>query len=280
MNKILIIDGSNLLFQMFYGMPSRITGKDGRHIQGTLGFIGALLKMVRQTTPSHLVVVFDGECENERSNINPDYKANRKDFSQIPEEETPFSQLPDIYAALDFLGVRHTETTVCETDDLIAGYAFTYGGDNEIIISSHDSDFFQLITNQVYVLRYRGESTVICDKRYIINKFGVLPSQYADLKAITGDKADNIIGAEKVGPKNAALLLRDYQSLDGVLQNAHMISKPSIKDSIVRNTERLRNNYKLIKLENNNELPFKLDDIKFSLPSVTTRDILKAINII
>ena len=123
MNKFLIVDGSNLLFQMFYGMPSRIVNKDGKAIQGTLGFVGALLKIIRQVKPTHAVVLFDGEHHNERKDIDENYKANRPDFSQMPEEETPFSQIPDIYKALDFLRIQHTETTVCETDDVVAAYA-------------------------------------------------------------------------------------------------------------------------------------------------------------
>ena len=109
MEKLLVVDGSNLLFQMFYGMPARIIGKQGQPIQGTVGFVGALLKIIRMTKPTHAVVVFDGECENPRGELDENYKGNRPDYSQMPEEDTPFSQLPDIYAALDYLGIRHRE---------------------------------------------------------------------------------------------------------------------------------------------------------------------------
>ena len=170
MAKLLVVDGSNLLFQMFYGMPSRIFNKDGRAIHGTLGFVGALLKMLRLTNPTHAVVLFDGACANERICIDEAYKANRPDYSQIPEEETPFSQLPDIYSALDYLKLAHAETTCCETDDWIASYAKTYGQATEIVISSFDSDFFQLITPTVRILRYRGEQTVILGEEDILAK--------------------------------------------------------------------------------------------------------------
>lgn len=63
MSKLLLIDGSNLLFQMFYGMPSRIVNADGKAIQGTLGFVGALLKIIAMTCPTHLAALFDGEQE-------------------------------------------------------------------------------------------------------------------------------------------------------------------------------------------------------------------------
>lgn len=86
MNRFLIVDGSNLLFQMFFGMPARIVNKQGKAIHGTLGFVGALLKIIRRIEPTYMVVLFDGEHENARSELNVDYKANRVDYSQIPEE--------------------------------------------------------------------------------------------------------------------------------------------------------------------------------------------------
>ncbi|MDE7248723.1 MAG: flap endonuclease, partial [Lachnospiraceae bacterium] len=106
MNRFLIVDGSNLLFQMFFGMPARIVNDQGKAIFGTLGFVGALLKIIRKVEPTHIVVLFDGEHENERSGLDPDYKANRIDYSEVPEEDNPFSQIDDVYAALDFMGIK------------------------------------------------------------------------------------------------------------------------------------------------------------------------------
>ena len=123
MHKFLLVDGHCLLFQMFYGMPARITGKNGHAIQGTLGFVGALRKMIAMVQPTHVAVIFDGEVHNPRTDLDADYKANREDFSLVDEDDNPFSQLPDIYAALDLMGIAHTETTDCETDDVLAAYA-------------------------------------------------------------------------------------------------------------------------------------------------------------
>lgn len=279
MNRLLIVDGSNLLFQMFFGMPARIVNEQGKAIQGTLGFVGALLKIIRRTEPTYIAVLFDGEHENSRSQINADYKANRMDYSQVSVEENPFSQLPDVYAALDYLGIKHAETITCETDDWIAGYALTYGKEMEIVISSFDSDFFQLITDKVSVLRYRGEKTVICTPDYIKDKFNIKSEQYADFKSLTGDISDNIRGADKVGPKTASKLLNKYGTLENILANAESIDKPSIKDSIIRNMERLRNNYKIIKLDNTAMLPFALEDIAYSLTGITTNEVLRGIGL-
>lgn len=279
MNRLLIVDGSNLLFQMFFGMPARIVNAKGKAIQGTLGFVGALLKIIRQTESTHIAVLFDGQHENERAVINESYKANRIDYGGIQEEDNPFSQLPDIKSALDYLGIRWAETTDCEADDWIAGYALTYGVENEIVISSFDSDFFQLITENVSVLRYRGVNTVVCAPDYIKDKFGIVPSQYADFKSLTGDKADNIKGAERIGVKTAAFLLNEYGTLENIIDNSDSINRLSIKESVIRNAERLRINYRLIKLSNTSLLPFMLNELTYVLRDITTNEVLKGIGL-
>lgn len=279
MNRLLIIDGSNLLFQMFYGMPTRIVNSQGKAIHRTLGFVGALLKIIRKIEPTHIVVLFDGEHENARTAVDSDYKANRPDYREIPEEETPFSQLPDIYAALDYLNIQHKETTTCEVDDWIAGYAYSYGQEIEIIISSFDSDFFQLITDQVSVLRYRGDRTTIYSPDYIREKYGITPGQFADYKALVGDASDNIKGADKVGPKTAASLLQAYGTLTDVLENVEDIRKPSIQESIRKNSERLRTNYALIKLNDSEVLPFALPELLYQYNGITTNEVLREIGV-
>ncbi len=277
MEKLLLVDGSNLLFQMFFGMPARIVNSQGRAIQGTLGFVGALLKIIKMVKPTHVAVLFDGEASNPRYNLDENYKANRPDYSEAPEEETPFSQLPDIFAALDYLGIKFAETANCETDDWVSGYAHTYGGGCEIVISSFDSDYFQLITQNVSVLRYRGDKTQICTPKYVEEKFGISPHQYACFKCLVGDSSDNIKGAEKVGPKTAAQLVLQFKSLENLLNNAAEIQKPSVKASIIQSAERLRLNYKLIKLGNYSPLPFELNELKYTYRGQTTTEVLTAI---
>lgn len=274
MNKLLLVDGSNLLFQMFFGMPARIFNRKGKAIHAAVGFVGALLKIIRMTGPTHVAVLFDGEHENGRAALNADYKANRIDYSKVSEEECPFTQLPDICAALDFLGIKRAETTVCETDDWIAGYALTYGQDNKIIISSFDSDYFQLITDNVSVLRYRGVNTSVYTPDYISGRFGISPSQYAGFKSLVGDVSDNIKGADKIGPKTAALLLNRFKTLDNIIANAGEIERISVRESVIENSERLRTNYKLIKLNDGAALPFRFDELTYSGENTTTNEVL------
>ncbi len=279
MDKLLIVDGSNLLFQMFYGMPSRIVGKHGKLIHGTLGFIGALLKILKITAPTHAVVLFDGECQNARCALDPAYKANRPNYAEMPEDETPFSQLPDIFSALACLKIPYAETACCETDDWIASYVRRYGKDTEIVISSFDSDFFQLITDKVTLLRYRGENTTECDTAYVREKFGVEPSQYADFKCLVGDKADNVEGVKGIGVKTAARLLSSYRSLDGLLAGLDGVEPPKLRQSLQSCVERLTTNRRLIALVGEAEIPYPLEQLIYQKTAKTTGQVLNEIDI-
>lgn len=277
MNRLLIVDGHNLLFQMFFGMPTRIIGQKGQAIQGVIGFVGAINRLMDTYSPTHLCVVFDGERHNPRKDVLEEYKANRIDYSEVPEEDNPFSQLPLVYEALDYMGIKHTETTVCETDDVIAAYAVKYGQDAEVLISSFDSDYFQLINNNVKVIRYRGKCSVLCDEEYIKEKYGVLPSRYLDYKCLVGDNSDNIPGIRGVGPKTAAKLVNTFGGLDSIIERSVEIESEKIRLAIDGGVDILTRNMSLIKLAGDAELPFTLEEIEFINPHIRTMDVIRGI---
>ena len=279
MNKLLLVDGSNLLFQMFFGMPARILNEDGKAIQGTLGFVGALLKIIRMVKATHVAVLFDGEHGTVRNVLDVEYKGNRPDYGEMAEEDSPFSQLPDVYRALDYLKIMHTETVDCETDDWMAEYALTYGKEERVYIASFDSDFFQLITENVSVLRYRGDRTMICTPAFVKEKFGIRPEQYTDHKALTGDVADNIKGIPKVGPKTATALLNRFGNIEEILKRLDEVDRKGLREVLIEHRERLLLNRELIKLRGGYPLPFALEALAYTDLGVTTVQVLKAIGL-
>ena len=151
--KLLIVDGHNLLFQMFYGMPNKIYNEDNVPIHGVIGFIGALLKIIKINNPNYIVILFDKEQELDRKKINENYKDNRIDYSIISDDDNPFFCLKYIYKVLDLLEIKYTEVDIVEADDMIASYTFSYMDRYDIIISSQDSDFYSLINDSVNVFK-------------------------------------------------------------------------------------------------------------------------------
>jgi len=278
-DRLLLIDGMNLLFQMFFGMPARIVGREGKPVQGVLGFAAATLKIIRMVNPTHVAVIFDGEHENARTLIDSEYKANRPDLSDVEDSENPFSQIDDVYRALDYMGLVHFETQTCEADDMIASYAMHYHDNAEIVVSSFDSDFFQLIQDGIKVLRYRGEHSIMCDDEYMSQKYGICGRQYVDHKSLTGDTADNIRGIDKIGPKTATKLLNQFGNLDEMLNRLDEIERSRLRESIESGIERLSLNRRLISMDCNVELPYDLESLVYECGELTARDVLKGIGL-
>ncbi|MBQ9070959.1 MAG: 5'-3' exonuclease [Clostridia bacterium] len=278
-NRLLLIDGHNLLFQMFFGMPTRIPSRDGFAIQGVIGFVGAVGKLINMLSPTHVLILFDSETHNPRFELLEDYKAGRPDYSDMPDDENPFTQLPYIYRALNFMGIAHTEVTNAETDDVIASYALTADADTEVYISSFDSDYFQLITNRVKIIRYRGDSSVICDSCYILKKLGIIPSLYRDFKALVGDTSDNIGGIRGVGPKTAAKILNEYGSLEELLPDPSRIPDEKTRRIISENYDLLLRNIALIGLDTHAPMPFSLDKLHTPTERFRTMDVIRGIGL-
>ena len=277
---MLLVDGMNLHFQMFFGMPARILNSQGKAIQGVMGFVGAIRKIIEMTKPTHVLVVFDGEHHNPRTDIDSEYKANRPDLSDAPDEENPFLQLPDVYAALDAIKIAHCETSVCEADDLIASYAKRFEAASRITISSFDSDFFQLIGPNTSILRYRGERSIVCNQDYLREKFNIEGSQYVDFKSLTGDTADNIRGVDGVGPKTASKLISQFGDLNNLMENYQSIESQRLRERIEGTLERLELNRTLIQMDCNQELPYQMEDLEFTSKIPKTRVVLSEIGLL
>ena len=264
MDRLLLVDGHNLLFQMFFGMPERIISKDGRAIQGVVGFVGALSRLIRMCEPTHIGVIFDSETHNPRAECFADYKANRPDYSEMPDGENPFTQLPLIYRALDAVGIRYAEANECECDDIIASYALRYGRESEVVISSFDSDYFQLIGDKVRVIRYRGSSSVICDRDYVFKKCGVYPELYAEHKALVGDTADNIPGVPGIGKVKAAAVLSECGSLERFFEQPELLKSAKIREKLLLARADIERNLSLIRLSGECALPFEIEELRYT----------------
>ena len=276
-SHILRIDGNNLMFQMFYGMPERIYSKSGRTIHTTIGFISYLLKQISLTNATHIAVVFDEDGSEERKELYSDYKANRTDdWSSLPEEEIPFSEEDQIFKCLEYLEIKTIKSKGMEADDAIASIAMLFKDDSQITISSFDSDFFQLISDSTTVLRYRGKASVLWDKAYFESKMGFSPEKYPLFKAMTGDNADNIEGVKGIGAKRGAEIVNIIASINEDLS----LLKPQYKKALEDSKAIIERNIQLIKLKYRPEIVMNLEELCFSKEKAKLRnsEILSACN--
>lgn len=223
MNNLVLIDGHNLLFRMFYGIPRPVYNRKGEDIRAIMGYVGGLIKLIKGLKADRLLVVFDSATSiSDRMANYEDYKQNRIDYSQLPDEENPFVQLPKIYQVLEHLNIAYHIADGYEADDYIASVCKAYKEQYDITIVSTDSDFNQLVSEHVTIFNPRGKNGILYTPDKVYQKLGVTPDQIVDYKSLVGDSADNITGVKGVGPKRAievlsfgtlAALLEDYTAL-------------------------------------------------------------------
>lgn len=245
MKKVILIDGHNLLFRMFYGIPNPIKNSKGKDIRGLVGFIGSLKKLVDEFHPYSLYVVFDSETsKNSNFTIDKDYKINRIDYNNISKEDNPFSQLPLIKKALQYLNIAYLEVENNETDDFIASIVSKNTKEYQYIIVSTDSDFIQLVDSNVFLYVPRGKKSILYNREEVIKKYNILPEKYVIFKSLTGDKSDNIRGVKGIGKVTAAKILK-YNSIQEFIEN-----NPNSKFSniLILHKELIIKNQKLIEL--------------------------------
>lgn len=262
MEKILLVDGHNLLFKMFFGIPNSIKNSKGKEIRGLVGFLGNLKKVIHQLEPDTVLVLFDSETsKNENVKWDQNYKGNRKNYDTLEEENNPFYQLPMIYKALDYLNIFHMEVADNEADDYIA--SFIYQNKNKeytFIILSTDSDLIQLVDNKTFLYVERGKRSVLYTLEEVVKKYNVTAKQFVEYKALVGDKSDNITGVPKIGKCTAQKILM-YGSIQDYKKKNPETKLTYLLEQHVRTIDK---NKKLITLSKNIDISqatiCKLDD--------------------
>lgn len=274
MQKLLLIDGHNLLFQMFFGMPNKIIGKNGQNIEGVWGFTSALLKIINKVEPTHILVILNGEQKLDENDKN-----NRENFQEM--EKNPFSILPDVKKVLEELNIAYFETyNGYETDDFIKEYCNQYEKEYEIVISSFDYDYIALINQNVSLLTYRGSSTMIYTPEKVLSKWHIPPKYFADYKALVGDASDNIAGIPRIGPKMAANLINEFGFAEEILAKKEQIQKDNIRLTLDIFEKDLLHNIELIRLKGTGEIPLAIKELTFENKNRKTKEILYQLDLL
>ena len=247
MERLLIVDGNNLLFQMFYGMPSKIYNKSGQTIHATIGFVSAMQRLIKLVDASFVVVVFDGDVNQERIDEYKDYKANRvNNWDELPSDEVPFNEEENIIKCLNFMGIKVLKSINMEADDLIASLTLSNCEDYKIYISSNDSDFYQLINDNVAIIKYKGKDSKIIDKNEFYNIFNFDSSKYVFYKSLVGDSADNIMGISGIGKVRATKIVSCCDSFKKLLEKKNELLPKKIASSLEDEMNKFFTNKKII----------------------------------
>ena len=254
--KLIIVDGYSFLFRAYFSMPALTRPSDGAPVGAVYGFISMMMKLLLETKPTHVVMVFDSGQKNFRHQIYDKYKANRP-----PPPDDLIPQFSLVREAARALNIEIMEEVGYEADDVIATLSTRAKSENEeVLIVSSDKDLMQLIND--YVKMYDAVKSKTVEAPDVVEKFGVEPAKMRDLLALVGDASDNIPGVDGIGPKTAALLLNEYGDIEGIYNNLDKIKQVKRRESLDNSREIVRTSTKLVTLVKDLNLKKTFGDLK------------------
>ena len=228
-SRLMLLDTASLYFRAFYGVPDTIRRSDGTPVNAVRGLLDMIARLTTDYEATHLVACWDDDWRPQwRVELLPTYKTHRvaevveagPDVEVVPDPLE--AQIPMILRTLELAGIAVVGAPDHEADDVIGTYASS--ADLPVDVVTGDRDLFQLIDDDrkvrvIYTARGMKNLDVLTEAS-IVEKYRVLPVQYADYATLRGDASDGLPGVSGIGEKTAASLLGEYGSLESLLAAA------------------------------------------------------------
>ncbi len=220
-----LIDGSSYIYRAYFAIR-HLSSPTGHPTNAIYGFIQMLLKLLKDYTPHHVAVIFDAGRTTFRTEMYPEYKANR---AAMPDDLR--MQMEPIREVVRAFNIPALELQGYEADDIIGALAGRFAAQGgKVVVVTGDKDLMQIVTDRVTLLdTMKGKESGIAD---VIERFGVGPELVIDILGLAGDSSDNIPGVPGIGEKTATKLILEFGSLDRLLEHADEVKG--------KNGERLR----------------------------------------
>ncbi|HQB77270.1 MAG TPA: DNA polymerase I [Tenuifilaceae bacterium] len=236
--KLLLLDAYALIYRAYFAFINRpIRNSKGLNTSAVYGFTKTLLDALKRFEPTHIAVAFDLSGPTFRTELFPEYKANR--------EETPEDirlAVPIIKELLQSLNITILQMKGFEADDIIGSMAKQAERQGfEVLMMTPDKDYGQLLSDNITVVKpgRSGSDIETVTKELFCKEYGITtPDQFIDILALWGDKSDNIPGVPGIGEKTAAKLISQYGTIDAIIENIDKLSKAQ-KENILANKEQL-----------------------------------------
>ena len=222
MEKVILIDGNNLMFRSYYATAysgSIMKNSKGFPTNALYGFTNMINKIINEEKPTKILVAFDKGKTFRHDNYH-EYKAGRIEMpSELKQQFVVAKEL------LDAMGIKYFEIDGYEADDIIGTFAnmITNSDNYEGIIISSDRDLLQLINNKIKVKLLKNKDYIMMDENTFLDMYGIEPNKIIDLKGLEGDSSDNIPGVKGIGEKTALKLLQEYGSIENLYVNLDKI---------------------------------------------------------
>jgi len=258
--KVLIIDANALIHKSYHALPKKLTNKEGETVNAVFGFFSIFLKIVKDLQPQYIITAFDSPGKTFRHDLYKKYKETRK---KTPDKLV--KQIPKVENILKEMGVAVLKKKEMEADDIIATLVNKITPEKEVVVLTGDRDLLQLVDRNTKVaLSKTGVSKIkVYNEDKVRQKYnGLNPNQLTDLKALQGDKSDNIPGIKGVGLKTGLKLLKKAPSLEEIynlLEDKKLDIKSGLKKKLLKNKEEAFLSKELGSLKNDVEIDFELE---------------------
>ncbi|MFY8351513.1 DNA polymerase I [Pseudoalteromonas sp. SSM20] len=271
-NPLILVDGSSYLFRAYHA-PPHLTNSKGEATGAIYGVINMLKSLVKQYSPSHMVVIFDAKGPTFRNEMYSEYKANRP-----PMPDDLRSQIEPIHNIIKAMGLPLISIPGVEADDVIGTLAKQASEQKrDVLISTGDKDMAQLVDEHVTLINTM--TNTILDPEGVVNKFGIGPELIIDFLALMGDKVDNIPGVPGVGEKTALAMLQGLGSIDSLYDNLDKIADLGFRGSktmakkLEDNKEQLQLSYELATIKLDVEIEQDIES--FKVAEANTDELIK-----
>lgn len=257
MPRLCLIDAHSLCYRAFFAIKTDLMTSYGQPTNAVYGFVNMLNRILNEIKPEYMAICFDTAKPTFREEKFKDYKIHR-----LPMPDSLKSQIPLIREIILAYNIKTVEKDGFEADDIIATLACRAENKNfEVTIVTTDKDMLQLVDDHISVYNpYKGEG-VYFDIRQVEEKFGVKPKNIVDLLSLMGDSVDNIPGVKGIGEKTASGLLKEFKSIDRLLNNLDKIKSDKLKDLIRENKKMIILSRELAELPTNIEVDLDLKDL-------------------
>lgn len=260
--RLLLIDGHSMAYRAFFALPAEnFTTAQGQHTNAIYGFATMLISLLKEEKPTHVAVAFDVSRKTFRTEIFPDYKANR---AKTPDEFR--SQMSYLHELVKGFGINQFEIEGYEADDVIA--TITKRAEKEgahVLICTGDRDSFQLVSEHTTVLYpKRGVSEMArMTPDAVQEKYGMSPAQYPDFAALRGDPSDNLPSIPGVGEKTASKWIVEHGSLKDLLANKEKVTG-KVGEALRAHVDNVLRNRELTQLIHDVPVEFSIDDLAWA----------------
>lgn len=264
MKKLLVLDSNSIINRAFYGIRN-LSAPDGTPTNAIYGFLNILLKLINDNKPDYILAAFDLKAPTFRHKMYSEYKANR---TGMPDELA--CQMPVMKDILREMNIPILELAGYEADDII-GTVSQKCRNNSIacLIATGDRDDLQLAyggTTVILTSTKMGQTvTELYDEYTVKEKYNVTPYEFVDLKALMGDKSDNIPGVSGIGEKTASKLISEYSTIENIYENISSLDiTQRLKDKLVAEKDMAFLSKQLAKIDTEVPIEISFDDGEYN----------------